>query len=138
VADPDVRFSYNVTPHMVGNLVDLPFDGQTAITRRGLVGRDGRGCHYVGNGRFVDGVDPEYVTIEGETLGLRRFAGPKTEFLALAPWVRRDGPRDALRRTSDALAPGGNGALENDYLETAVVADLPFPPDPGRRGCVTR
>ena len=85
-----------------------------------------------------DGIDPEHVTIGGETLGLRGFAGPKHEFLALAPWVRRDGPRDGLRRTSDALAPDGNGPRENDYLETAVAADLPFPPDPGRRGCITR
>ena len=36
VADRDVAFDYNVTPHMVGNLADLAFDGQTAITQRGL------------------------------------------------------------------------------------------------------
>ena len=39
---------------MVGNLADTPFDGQSAILQRGL---RGRGCHYVGNGRFVAGQD---------------------------------------------------------------------------------
>ena len=49
VADPTVGFDYNVTPHMVGNLADLAFDGQTAITQRGL--RGPRRCTYVGNRR---------------------------------------------------------------------------------------
>jgi hypothetical protein len=137
VAEPDVRFSYNVTAHMVGNLVDLPFDGQTAITQRGLGAASGRTCHYVGNSRFLPGADPENVTIAGETLPLAPFAGPKAEFVALAPWVTPDGPRDQLRQTAAALSPDGNGRLENDYLETAVVADLPFPPDPRRRSCAT-
>ena len=34
-ADPSVRFAYNVTPMLVGNLGDLVFDGQSAITQRG-------------------------------------------------------------------------------------------------------
>jgi hypothetical protein len=46
VVDPAVRFDYNVTPHLVGNLGDLPFDGQTAITQRGLA--TGPGCNYIG------------------------------------------------------------------------------------------
>ena len=33
------------------------------------------------------------------------------------------------------LAPGSGDRLENDYLETALVADLPFPVDRPRRGC---
>jgi hypothetical protein len=137
VADPTVGFQYNVDPMMVGNLVDLPFDGQTAITQRGLGAASGRTCHYVGNSRFLPGADPENVTIAGETLPLAPFAGPKAEFVALAPWVTPDGPRDQLRQTAAALSPDGNGRLENDYLETAVVADLPFPPDPRRRSCAT-
>ena len=48
----------------------------------------------------------------------------KPEFLALAPWVTEDAPRAALRATAAQLAPGSNDALENDYLETAVWADL--------------
>jgi glycerophosphoryl diester phosphodiesterase len=109
VSDPSVGFAYNVTPHMVGNLADLPFDGQTAITQRGLEGR--RGCNYVGN------------------------PGVKREFLAIAPWVTPDAPRDELRETGAKLAPGSGDALENDYVETAIVADLPFPPKPRRRDC---
>ncbi|MDQ5808430.1 MAG: hypothetical protein M3320_07105, partial [Actinomycetota bacterium] len=111
VADPTVGFDYNVTPHMVGNLADLPFDGQTAITQRGLRGR--RTCTYVGN------------------------PTEQREFLAIAPWVSPDAPRDELRETSAKLAPGSGDALENDYVETAIVADLPFPPKPRRRSCAS-
>jgi hypothetical protein len=116
---------------MVGNLADLPFDGQTAITQRGL--RTGPACHYVGNARFLPGTDPERFDIGGEPLPVRPYAGPKTEFLALAPWVMGDAPRPELQRMAADLSPDGNGALENDYLETAVAADLPFPPR-ARRG----
>ncbi|HVE69431.1 MAG TPA: glycerophosphodiester phosphodiesterase family protein, partial [Solirubrobacteraceae bacterium] len=135
VVDDSVRFAYNVTPHLVGNLADLPFDGQTAITQRGL--RTGPACNYIGSSRFLAGTDPERFTIGGESLAVRPFAGPKTEFLALAPWVVPDGPRAELERTADDLSPEGGGALENDYLETAVIADLPFPPNPRRGSCNT-
>ena len=120
-----MRFAYNVTPMLVGNLGDLVFDGQSAITQRG--GARGPGCHYIGNATFVPGEDRPDLTDE---------AGPKTEFLALAPWVARDGPRAALRAVGRPLwRPGPATALENDYLETALVADLPFPVDRTRRGC---
>jgi len=125
-SDPSVSFAYNVTPMMVGNLADLPFDGQSAITQRGL---RGRGCHYVGNARFVDGEDrPD----------LRSYAGSKPRFLAVAPWVAPDARRSDLRAVGDKLAYGSGDKLENDYLETAIVADLPYPPDPSRAGCATR
>ncbi len=123
VADPSVRFTYNVTPMLVGNLADLTFDGQSAITQRGL---RGRGCHYIGNARFVGGEDrPE----------LAADAGPKPEFLALAPWVTPDASRERLRATGARLAPGSGDRLENDYVETALVADLPFPADRRRPTC---
>ena len=124
VADPTVGFTYNVTPHMVGNLADLAFDGQTAITQRGL--RGPRRCTYVGNRRALPEDQPPF----------RRYAGPKREFLALVPWVRSDGPRPALRQTSQRLNAGSGDRLENDYLETAVIADLPFPPDRRRPNCL--
>ena len=108
---------------VVGNLADLVFDGQSAITERGLRGH-GRRCHYIGNGSFVPGEDEP---------SLRRYAGGKSDFLALAPWVVSDRSRAALRRVGDELAPGSRRA--DDYLETALVADLPFPVDRGRRGC---
>ena len=123
VSDRSVHFAYNVTSMMVGNLADLVFDGQSAITQRGL---HGRGCHYIGNGAFVPGEDQSFNKV---------YAGRKAGFLALAPWVVRDGPRNSLRQVGGELAPGSGSSLENDYLETALVADLPFPRDFKRRGC---
>jgi hypothetical protein len=122
-SDRTVSFDYDVTPHLVGNLADLAFDGQTAITQRKL---RGPGCHYIGNERWVDGEDrPD----------LKDEAGDKREFVAIAPWVARSGPRDSLRAVGQRLAPGSGDPLENDYLETAVVADLTFPRDTERVGC---
>jgi hypothetical protein len=123
VSDPTVHFAYNVTAMMVGNLADLVFDGQSAITQRGL---RGGGCHYIGNGSFLPRED--------QTI-FRRYAGRKPLFLALAPWVVPDSRRAALRRVGAALAPGSGSALEDDYLETALVADLPFPVDRARADC---
>lgn len=120
VTDRSVRFTYAVNPFMVGNLADTPFDGQSAILQRGL---RGRGCAYVGDESFV----------AGEDLALyRAYAGPKPQFLALAPWVAT-GPRSQLRRVGAALA-AGTGTYH--YVQTAVIADLPFPADRARPGCV--
>src|SRR5207244_4001078 len=113
VSDPSVRFDYNVTAMMVGNLADLAFDGQSAITQRGL---RGAGCHYIGNRTFVPGEDQP---------AFRGYAGARPAFLALAPWVTRDGPRAQLRQVGASLAPASGSGLEDDYLETALVADLP-------------
>ena len=138
--DPTVGFQYNVVPHLVGNLADLPFDGQTAITQRGLgSGTAARAsarqrCNYVGTSRSFP-EDPETFDIGGERQRVDQYAGPKTEFLALVPWVTADRPRPELRATADRLAPGSGDRLENDYVETAVVADLPFPPDGDRPSC---
>lgn len=132
VADPTVGFDYNVTPFMVGNLVDLVFDGQTSITQRGLKGPKGRGgrCHYVGDSELM--TDPP----ESDPAAYAPYAGGKPQFLGLAPWVRKDAPRDELRATGATLAGGSGSPRENDYLETAVIADLPFPPDPRRANCL--
>jgi hypothetical protein len=135
VGDPEADFAYNVTPHMVGNLADLPFDGQSAITQRGLRGEPGqrgrRRCTYVGNTEFLPGAP------EGDAEYLRVYAGRKREFLAVVPWVAADGPRDALRDVGRRLAPGSGDPIENDYLETGIVADLPFPPVARRPSCAT-
>ena len=120
VTDPSVRFAYAVNPFMVGNLADTPFDGQSAILQRG---RRGRGCDYVGNRRFVPGDDLPL---------FRPYAGPKPQFLALAPWAAPDGPRPALRAVGGALA---TDAGRRRYVQTAVIADLPFPVDRHRSGC---
>jgi hypothetical protein len=122
VSDPTVHFVYNVTPMLTGNLGDLTFDGQSAITQRGL---RGPGCHYVGNGATGPGDPPSELA----------SLGAKPQFLALAPWVVGDGPRSSLAATGAKLAFGSHDPIEDDYLETALVADLPFPADPGRRDC---
>jgi hypothetical protein len=125
VVDPSVSFTYNVTPMLTGNLADIAFDGQSAITQRGL---RGTGCHYIGNSAWIAGEDrPD---LEDE-------AGDKPEFLALVPWVAPDGPRDGLRAIGNQLTHGSGSALENDYVESAIAADLPFPPDKSRPGCRT-
>ncbi len=121
VSDPSVRFTYAVNPMMVGNLSDTPFDGQSAILQRG---RRGAGCQYIGNRTFLPGDDDP---------ALREYAGPKPQFLALAPWAVPDGPRARLRAVGTALA---NGTGPYRYVQTALVADLPFPADRDRRGCV--
>jgi hypothetical protein len=118
---PTVRFAYAVNPFMVGNLADLPFDGQSAILERGL---RGKGCRYLGDRAFVNGQDDP---------ALRGYAGSKPQFLALAPWVVPDGPRSALRVVGAALA---SGSSRHRYVQTAVIADLTFPPDHRRLGCV--
>mgnify|MGYP000098925789 CR=1 FL=1 len=125
VVDPGVKFTYNVTPHMVGNLGDLPFDGQTAITQRGLIGK--KKCAYVGNLKLVSGDSPSY----------KAYAGAKRQFLTLAPWVRKDGPRAQLVKAGQALLAGSGKKMENNYLETAAIADLPFPPKKKRANCVS-
>jgi hypothetical protein len=121
VSDPAVRFTYAVNPMMVGNLSSTPFDGQSAILERG---RRGRGCHYIGDAAFVPGDDDP---------ALRPFAGSKPQFLAIAPWSVPDGPRSGLRRVGTALAAGTGGYR---YVQTALIADLPFPADRARPGCV--
>jgi hypothetical protein len=122
VSDPSVHFTYAVNPFMVGNLADTPFDGQSAILERGL---RGHGCHYVGNARFVPG-DDDPVN--------RTYAGSKPQFLALAPWVASDGPRPGLRAVGAELS--GSGPRRDRYVQTALIADLPFPADRTRTGCV--
>jgi hypothetical protein len=113
VADPTVRFRYAVNPMLVGNLLDLDFDGQSAILARG---HHGPPRHYVGDARLnrSDG-DPSTAAV---------YAGGKPQFLALAPWVRPDGPRAALRAQGAGLAAGSGSPAEDQYLETAVYADL--------------
>jgi glycerophosphoryl diester phosphodiesterase len=127
VADRSVRFDYNVTPFMVGNLADLVFDGQSSIAQRGRA--LGRGCNYVGTRRFQP--DPP----ENDPTKYRPYAGRKRQFLAIAPWVALGEDRDALREVAAKLAPGSGDPLENDYVETALIADLPFPVDRERRAC---
>lgn len=125
VADPQVSFAYTVTPWLVGNLVDLPFDGQANVKRRDNP-RPWPVPHFVGNRTFLDGVDPGFGA---------PFAGPKDEFVVLAPWVLDDDPslplaedRDRLAARAAAMSAGAGPPHENSHLETAVWADLVPPP----------
>jgi hypothetical protein len=111
VADPTVRFRYNVTPMMTGNLFDLVFDGQSAITARGA---DAPGRRYVGNAMPGPGDPSEYAV----------YAGDKSEFLAMSPWVVPDGPREQLVAVASALGPGSGSDRENRYVESVIFADL--------------
>ena len=121
VSDPTVAFKYAVNPMMVGNLADTPFDGQSAILERGPQRRT---CNYVGNSQFVPGQDDP---------ALRSYAGPKHQFLALAPWVAPDQARSKLVRIGQHLAAGTG---HHHYVQTALIADLTFPIDRSRRGCI--
>lgn len=91
---------YAVNPMVVGNLLDLTFDGQSAVT-----------------GRAEDAPEPRsYVLTE-----------PRPGFLALAPWVMQ-GPPDDLRRAGLARAAGSGHPLENSYHTDMLAADLNLPP----------
>jgi hypothetical protein len=122
VMDPAVHFSYLVCPMMTGNLLDLPFDGQTSIMQRGRIGP---GRHYAG----------ATVPLQSDGDLFARYAGDHPEFLALAPWVLNDTSTDArtetirraqLRARSEAMLAGSGTPYENAYLETAVYADMPM------------
>ncbi|HWC34500.1 MAG TPA: hypothetical protein VG650_06695 [Mycobacteriales bacterium] len=113
VTDPTVSFRYAVNPMMVGNLLDLDFDGQSAILARG---HRGLARSYVG--------DSQLDRADGDPGVAKVYAGGKPQFVALAPWVRPDGSRAALRAEGATLAAGSRSPQEDDYLETAVYADL--------------
>ena len=127
VTDAGVGIDYNVTPFMVGNLADLVFDGQSSIAQRGRA--NGRGCNYVGNRHFMPAPP------ENDPADFRPYAGRKRQFLGLARWViPGSNNRDKLRAAAADLAPDSGSPIENHYLETAVVADLPFPVEKHRPG----
>lgn len=127
VADPRFHFAYAINSFMTGNLLDLAFDGQSAIFARG----GGYCAHYVGNGRFLG----PYPTGGPDEAPFAAYAGDKPQFLALVPWVIPDTDRSTLRARARAMAPGSGSPLENDYRETAIAADMtltrqPTPPPP--------
>jgi hypothetical protein len=61
-----------------------------------------------------------------------RDGGPKPQFLALAPWVV-SGSRDRLASVGASLAAGTGPYC---YVQTALIADLPFPAVARRPGCI--
>jgi len=134
VADPSVvNIRYAVTAHMVGNLVDLAFDGQSVIFQRCIIGPGDR-CSGNTPRSFVGAKDfiacPAAVN-HCDDPHLAGYAGPKREAVVMAPWVLGDDPnlspganRDRLAARANAMLAGSGSPLENGYLETAVWADL--------------
>ncbi|UBV43017.1 carbon-nitrogen hydrolase family protein [Deinococcus taeanensis] len=94
------RIRYAVNPMVVGNLLNLTFDGQSAITAR-----------------------PDEAPVARSYV----LTDPRPGFLALAPWVQ-DGPPDTLRATGRQLAAHSGHPRENQYLEATLHADLTVPP----------
>lgn len=97
---------YGLISHLVGNLFDIVFDGQSAVVEHARPGR--RRWAYVGQ-------------------------APQAGFAAVAPWVVPDqgtsdpsltlaARRASLRSVGESLRPGG--ARANGYVETAIAADL--------------
>jgi hypothetical protein len=107
---------------MTGNLIDLPFDGQTSIMQRD---RTGKARHYAGAALPLPEDGP-----------YARYAGNHPEFLALGPWVLSEGSassidderaaRAALKQRSEDMRAGSGSPYENGYLETAIYADMPL------------
>ena len=93
------RVRYAVNPMVVGNLLDMTFDGQSAIT-----------------GAAHEGQPQSYA-----------LTGPRGGFLALMPWVET-GPPEQLRETGRQLAAGSGHPHENLYRTGVLSADLHLPP----------
>ncbi|WP_407541127.1 nitrilase-related carbon-nitrogen hydrolase [Deinococcus radiomollis] len=94
------QIRYAVNPMVVGNLLDLSFDGQSAIT-----------------GPANEGLEPRsYV-----------MTAPRPGFLALLPWVQEESAPDALREAGMELKAGSRHPRENAYRTGALHADLRLP-----------
>lgn len=127
----------NVNASMTGNLLDITFDGQTAI-----IGRRQK-------------IDPGPLSPDNAWVG----QNPDTGFLAIAPWIvpdpaladgalTLDARRTALAAAGAPLLPGSGvpcggslvvGSCENGYRESVIFADVDLPdgvatvtPDPVR------
>jgi len=135
VADPTSHIRYSVTPMMTGNLVDLAFDGQSAIFERcSIMSHDyctaNTPSTFVGAKDFIACPKPSNHCDDSR---LAPYAGPLRETIAIAPWVLGDAAslspaanRDALAARSHAMLAGSGSPYENGYLETAIWADLPL------------
>ncbi|MFC4452374.1 nitrilase-related carbon-nitrogen hydrolase [Deinococcus sonorensis] len=92
---------YAINPMVVGNLLDLSFDGQSAIT-----------------GPAAEAPHPRsYV-----------MTSPRPGFLALLPWVQERGTPEQLRAVGQQLAAHSGHPRENRYRSGVLHADLSLPP----------
>jgi hypothetical protein len=135
VADPTSHIRYAVTAHMMGNLVDLAFDGQSVIFERCAINQYDT-CAGNTPRAFVgakDFIPCPAAANQCDDARLAAYSGVRRESLAMAPWVIDDDPalsppanRDRLAARANAMLAGSKSPYENGYLETAVWADLDF------------
>lgn len=138
VADRSVtNIRYAITPHLVGNLVDLTFDGQSVIFERCLPRGSGDTCDgndartFVGASSFQPCAPPARVS-RCDDPDLEGYAGAHRETIVQAPWVLEDCPlclspiddRERLAARAQAMQAGTMSPYENAYIETAIWADL--------------
>lgn len=101
VTATSAQIRYAVNPMVVGNLLDLSFDGQSAIT-----------------GPADEAPQPRsYV-----------MTTPRPGFLALLPWVQERGDTQRLREVGQQLRAGSGHPRENAYRTGVLHADLTLPP----------
>lgn len=137
VADPSVsNIRYAVTPHMVGNLIDLAFDGQSVIFERCEIGgvdtcAGNAPQAFVGAKDFIPCPPAPAGDAPCDDPKLLPYAGLKRETIAMAAWVIDDDPtldpaanRARLTERARAMLAGSGSPYENGYLETALWADL--------------
>lgn len=139
IVDDTVNFRYAATAHLVGNLVDVTFDGQSVILERCLDTGDGTttcqgnpSTTFVGAKDFISCQEDEE-RCDDPLLG--PYAGEHRNAIVQADWVLDDDPaldprenRARLVERSDAMEAGSGSPHEDAYLETAVWADLDFDP----------
>ncbi|GGR34346.1 nitrilase-related carbon-nitrogen hydrolase [Deinococcus ruber] len=92
---------YAVNPMVVGNLLDLSFDGQSAIV-----------------GPADEAPQPRSYVMTAARPG----------FLALAPWVEEGSDLERLREVGQQLKAGSGHPRENAYRQDLLHADLHLPP----------
>ena len=110
---------YNVNPMMTGNLFEVSFDGQTAITGRDK--RAKRDINYIGLSKLQD------LTFEGKIMfeegGFILLGSWSFDLSSLAPEEQQNKSRE-LQKT---LYQGGEN--EGKYLSTILIADLTLEPN---------
>jgi hypothetical protein len=105
---------YNVNPMMTGNLFEVSFDGQTAITGRDK--RAKRDINYIGLPKLQD------LTFEGKIMF------EEGGFILLGPWsfdlssLTPKEQQNKSRELQKTLYQGGEN--EGKYLSTILIADL--------------
>lgn len=95
------QIPYAVNPMVVGNLLDMTFDGQSAIT------------------------GPAH---EAPTLQSYAMTAPRTGFLALLPWLGQGGESlDELRELGEQRRAHSGHPQENSYRTGVIAANLHLP-----------